>query len=202
MFLPAICNFFLWDKLPDFVPTRISITGNVSKYANKYSVWVLPMLSILSGSLYLIIGKLANLQEKYGNNNEKYSYIFALVPLSILNIINFYLILLYFDKSLIHFSIYNLVFGSLAVGMILEGNYLPKTKVNNWIGIRLFGNIKNDDAWKTSQKFGGITLIISGILILLGSLFILNNKFLIIYTCIVTLSNLSIIILYTYKITK
>ncbi len=162
MFLPIICNLFLWDKFPDFIPTRISIAGSISEYREKCFVLVLPTLSILLGSLYLIIGNLANSQEKDGSNNKKYSYIFALIPLLILNVVNFYLLLLYFNKSLIHFSVYNLVFGILAVGMILEGNYLPKTKANNWMDIRTFGNMKNDYAWKNSQKFGGVTFWIGG----------------------------------------
>lgn len=79
MFLPIICNLFLWDEFPDFIPTRISITGSISEYREKHYVLVLLTLSILLGSLYLIIGKLANSQEKGGSHNKKYSYIFALV---------------------------------------------------------------------------------------------------------------------------
>lgn len=93
----------------------------------------------------------------------------------ILNVVNFYLLLLCFNESLIRFSVYNLVFGILAIGMILEGNYLPKTKANNWMGIHMFGNMKNDYVWKNSQKFGGVTFIISGVLILLGCLFSITN---------------------------
>ena len=60
-----------------------------------------------------------------------------------------------------------LVFGLLGVAMIILGNIMPKLRMNSVVGLRSVWSMKNETAWKKSQRFGGISFIVSGIIIIM-----------------------------------
>ena len=51
--------------------------------------------------------------------------------------------------------------------MVLLGNIMPKLRMNSVVGLRTVWSIKNETAWKKSQRFGGISFIVSGIIIIM-----------------------------------
>ena len=88
---------------------------------------------------------------------------------------------------------------------ILIGNYLPKCKRNFTVGIKLPWTLYDDDVWMKTHRLGGFLFVISGILILLTSLFL--NKFsffVMIITLLITLISLTLysFIIYNHKKSK
>ena len=65
------------------------------------------------------------------------------------------------------------VFGYLFVGIIfiLVGNYLPKSRQNYTIGIKLPWTLNDTENWNKTHRFGGIVWILCGVLILTNTMF-------------------------------
>lgn len=61
-----------------------------------------------------------------------------------------------------------LIFILLGIFMIVFGNIMPKIRMNSAMGLRTKWSMKNEITWKKSQRFGGISFMIVGILIILA----------------------------------
>ena len=60
----------------------------------------------------------------------------------------------------------------IGIMFVIIGNVIPKCKNNSFIGVRTPWSMKNDIAWAYSQRYGGITLVISGIISIVGACFL------------------------------
>lgn len=49
---------------------------------------------------------------------------------------------------------------------------MPKCKLNSTVGVRTPWSMKNDKVWADANKFGGKSMIVSGILVVLETIFI------------------------------
>ena len=71
------------------------------------------------------------------------------------------------NLSSIALDLNQLVFGLLGVAMIILGNIMPKLRMNSVVGLRSVWSMKNETTWKKGQRFGGISFIVSGIIIIM-----------------------------------
>ena len=86
------------------------------------------------------------------------------------------------DKANINIS--NVSCFLLGVMFIVLGNVIPKSKRNSSVGIRTSWSMYNDTTWRKSNLFGGIAMIVTGILTALTSVFVsggLSTLLLIVY---------------------
>ena len=153
----------------------------------------------------LIITKYASKQEKGGNNNQKIGIITGILLLLLLNIMTFYFLYTDFNKvenlASVPIDPSQLIFISLGVIIMILGNIMPKVKMNSMIGLRTTWSMKNEITWKKSQRFGGISFIIIGILIIITNLFF-HPPISILLSLIILVASLPFDIYYTYKVAK
>ena len=71
------------------------------------------------------------------------------------------------NLSSIALDINQLLFGLLGVAMIILGNIMPKLRMNSIAGLRTVWSMKNETTWKKSQRFGGISFIVGGVIIII-----------------------------------
>lgn len=92
-----------------------------------------------------------------------------------------------------------MVIVSLFVGflLIIIGNYLPKTKRNYTVGIKLPWTLNSDENWNKTHRLAGYFFIIGGILFLLTS-FLGNNHLIFAILIVITIIP-SIYSFYLYK---
>ena len=94
-----------------------------------------------------------------------------------------------------------LLFGILGIAMIIIGNIMPKLRMNAFTGLKTKWSMKNETTWKKSQRFGGISYIIGGVVIVVICFFVQG-----IYCFLSTLAIIAILlvidIFYTYKIAQ
>ncbi len=64
----------------------------------------------------------------------------------------------------------------LGIFFIVLGNYLPKTKRNYTIGIKVPWTLHDDVIWDKTHKLGGIVWVVCGILMVAGGLFSIKNR--------------------------
>ncbi len=79
---------------------------------------------------------------------------------------------------------------------------MPKLKRNSIIGLRTKWSLSSDEAWAKSQRFAGAVTAISGILLLLGNIFIFRQTQAVVFSAAVIVLNLIISAAYTSKAAK
>lgn len=205
MFLPLLVVLISLKFLPDQIPAHYGISGEVDRWGSKYETLIFPGVTIIFGIIMLIITKYASKQEKGGNNNQKIGIITGILLLLLFNIMTFYFLYTDFDKvenlASVPIDPSQLIFISLGVIIMILGNIMPKVKMNSMIGLRTTWSMKNEMTWKKSQRFGGISFIIIGILIIITNLFF-HSPISILLSLIILVASLPFDIYYTYKVAK
>lgn len=205
MFLPLLVVLISLKFLPDQIPAHYGISGEVDRWGSKYETLIFPGVTIIFGIIMLIITKYASKQEKGGNNNQKIGIITGILLLLLFNIMTFYFLYTDFNKvenlASVPIDPSQLIFISLGVIIMILGNIMPKVKMNSMIGLRTTWSMKNEITWKKSQRFGGISFIIIGILIIITNLFF-HPPISILLSLIILVASLPFDIYYTYKVAK
>ena len=65
------------------------------------------------------------------------------------------------------FSFGNILILLMGIFMIVIGNIMPKTKRNSVIGLRTRWSMSNDEIWSKSNRFGGYTMVVVGVLVVI-----------------------------------
>lgn len=84
---------------------------------------------------------------------------------------------------------------------IVIGNYLPKVKQNNTLGIRVVWTLQDEENWNATHRFSGKLWMVSGILCMLCGLFGESKAALIVYIVSIMIAAI-ISILYSYLFYK
>ena len=166
MFLPLAMTLVGLPFLPDQVPTHFGIHGTADAWGSKYSILLLPILSILMGGSLLGMSVYAQKQEKTGTNNAKRTLLTACITLCIFcGITGFQIaagILETQDLGELPVDMNQVIFFLVGIMLICLGNQMPKARKNTMIGLRTRSSLVNEAVWKKCQKFGGITMMLSG----------------------------------------
>lgn len=205
MFLPLLVVLISLKFLPDQIPAHYGISGEVDRWGSKYETLIFPSVTIIFGIIMLIITKYASKQEKGGNNNQKIGIFTGILLLLLFNIMTFYFLYTDFNKvknlNSIPIDISQIIFITLGVFIIIIGNIMPKIKMNSMIGLRTTWSMKNEITWKKSQKFGGVSFIIVGILMIIMNI-LFHPPISILLSLIIPVASLPFDIYYTYKVAK
>lgn len=178
MFLPLLVIVFTLPFLPDLIPGHYDINGNIDRWGSKYEQLILPIFTIAFGLFMRWIAKLSAKKENNASN-EKVMIIIGLSSVILFNILCYiFLYKAYFgavgaDEPIIA-DINQIMFIVMGVMFCFMGNIMPKCRRNSIVGLRTKWSMANDDVWFKSQRFGGITFIISGLIIITGNLFLKN----------------------------
>lgn len=174
MFLPLAVVLVALPFLPDQIPAHYGFDNQVTRWGSKYEALLLPILTIVLGLFLLAMARYAAKHEESGKNNENVCLITGIVSLALFNLMTAYFLYTDFHKvenlSEAAFDVNQLIFGFFGLCMLIIGNVMPKLRMNSMIGLRTSWSMKNEQTWKKSQRFGGISSIISGILMILASL--------------------------------
>lgn len=203
MFLPLLINILALPFLPEKIPAHYDFNNEVTRWGSKYESLLYPIATIFMGIFLLAMAKYVKKTEENGKNNENVLIITGIVLLMYFNGMNLFSLYTSFHKienlSSVDINMYQLMFGILGFGMLIMGNVMPKLRMNSLIGLRTPWSLKDETTWKKSQRFGGISFIISGIIIILISIF--TTDFTCLIWCSVTLGVTTVIdVIYTYCI--
>ena len=162
-----ISLIFLWDQ----IAAHYGWDNEVTRWGSKYETLLLPGITFVFGLLLLGTAKHSARQEGTGKNNEKVGMITGIFALLVFNVMTGYFLYAAFNRvenlSDVPIDLNRLVFVFLGILLIVTGNIMPKVRKNSLMGLRTPWSMKNETTWKKSQRFGGISLMITGVLILL-----------------------------------
>lgn len=147
------------------------MNNQVTRWGSKYETLIFPVITVLFGYFMLGIAKFSSKQEENGTNNKNVCIVTGIASLALFNAMTVYFLYADFNSienlSYIALDMNQLVFGLLGVAMILLGNIMPKLRMNSVVGLRTVWSMKNETTWKKGQRFGGISFIVGGIIIII-----------------------------------
>lgn len=205
--VPLIADFICTFFLPDRIPMHYNVKNVVDRWGSKYEIMLIPAIIILYTFILIIVTSLADKKEKEkqninGNNNATIGYIMCILILLILNILNVIMLVLGFRQITnldeLHIKVVNLVFMLFGLLYIVIGNLSPKLKQNSYIGVRTKWTLSNEEVWKKSNHFFGITAIIAGVLMILLSVLLSNEVVVFVIVAATVLIHAVITIVYSY----
>ncbi len=171
MFLPLAVVLIALQFLPELIPAHYDMNNQVTRWGSKYETLIFPVITVLFGYFMLAMAKLSSKQEENGSNNKNVCIVTGIASLALFNAMTVYFLYADFNSienlSSIALDLNQLVFGLLGVAMIILGNIMPKLRMNSVVGLRSVWSMKNEITWKKGQRFGGISFIVSGIIIIM-----------------------------------
>ncbi|MDR0315507.1 MAG: SdpI family protein [Treponema sp.] len=195
--LPLILSFMVYNDLPEEVVIQLNVKGNPNRYLPKAAAaFGLPLFFAAVN----IISKIFLYNDPKRENISKAARIIAewIVPLFALALVP--VILFMAMGSQIPLPIIALVFTGIV--LILCGNYLPKSRQNYVIGIKLPWTLNNTDNWNRTHRMAGYLYMCCGIVLIIASFLFFGKSILLIL--ILSILALMIIapVLYSYSLYK
>lgn len=165
LLIPFIIGFLVYKDMPDMMPSHFNLEGVPDEYKPK--VFVLFGLPGIILGIYIFSYVITNLDPRRKYQGEKaMSAVLLIIP--IISIVTTVLSIFSVQgkKADVNFWLPMIMF----IMFIFIGNYLPKTKRNYTVGIKLPWTLDSDYVWDKTHKFGGKVLVIGGIIGLVTSL--------------------------------
>lgn len=213
--IPLVITGIVLGFLPDKVPMHYNAQGVIDRWGSKYENLLFPFI-ILSITLFweLFIRyyekkavKAKDEKEKAGAlSNAKMLYIVAISMASMYTVMQcFFLYGAYVEAntdathSVIDVSQISCIL--LGAMFVVLGNFMPKTRLNGVVGLRIVWSMHNDVTWAKSNRFAGIMLMIVGLMTIITAIFadsMLATGLMLVYLFV----SLIIILIYSYKVYK
>ena len=188
--LPMFFGFFMWNKLPEKLPTHWNFEGVIDGWSSKpFAVIFMPLIML---AFHLICTLAISIDPKNRNVNRK---IFGLVlwicpVMSLLCSTATYAAALGYDVR-VEFII-PLFMGIL---FLIIGNYLPKCKQNYTIGIKIPWTLNNEENWNKTHRLAGVVWTVCSLVIIVGAFF----KHAVVYTTFIPIAVMVFVpIIYSY----
>jgi uncharacterized membrane protein len=152
LLLPFIYIPFIWNKLPDSIPTHWSIHGEVDNYSSKtWGTLFLPLLSIGMYVLLLVLPKFDPRKKNYRYFGNSYRNIRLLLTIFMTTIFFITMQWAMGTMTMNPKTIFILIFGLIAV----LGNFMRTIRSNFFVGIRTPWTLDNPEVWRKTHEMGG-----------------------------------------------
>ena len=169
--IPFIYLAYIWNSLPETVPTHWNYKGEIDGWGKKSSLILITFL--LTGLTYLLFTLIPFIdpKKKIQAMGSKFYNLKFLMTLFMSALAVF---ILYSVKEQ---SITNPAFIILAIGLlyIILGNYMKTIKANYFIGFRMPWTLENETVWKKTHTLAGKLWFIGGLIIIISSLTVDKN---------------------------
>ena len=169
MLLSIIISAISLAFLSDIIPIHFGIDGKPDQFGTKYFVLIFSGISILIGSVMLIVEKFGKLTDNY----KKYLILTGNILLFMFNaiIIFFVIYALNYSKEVTNFQTSKFILPLIGTLFIIMGNFMPKIEKNNTLGFKTKWSKYSDTTWQKTHRFAGFLAVIMGLLVIILSIF-------------------------------
>lgn len=190
---PFALLWYLYDKLPNSVPTHFNMEGIPDGYSDKSSlVWIILFFMAIPYLIFMII-PLIDPKQKLNKMGGKLRQIKNVIMI-MFGLIGILIVYSSYNPEIMKTNILLMLIALLFIGL---GNYFQTIKPNYFIGIRTPWTLENENVWNKTHKMGGKVWVLGGIILfLLG--FILNADIYFIFFITISLLLAIIPTLYSY----
>jgi uncharacterized membrane protein len=166
LLLPSIHLAFIWNTLPETVPTHYDIHGNPNDYGAKSELWLLNAILLFVGLgttlLILYLNKID--PKKMGKNNPKILEKVTLVVSVLLCIIQLYILFIIQNQD---WSSPKPILVLVALVFTFLGNLMNNVKPNYFVGIRTPWTLESEEVWRVTHHVGAKLWFWSGLILAL-----------------------------------
>lgn len=165
--LPIVVGLVLWNKIPETIATHWGVDNKPNGWSSREMV-VFGMPVILTFfHLIAVVG--TTLDPKKKNISKKmFNIVLWIIP-----IISWIVMIIIYASALGHDVNIGLVINILmGILFIVIGNYLPKSKQNYTVGIKLPWTLDDKENWNKTNRLSGYLFVISGLAFLVNSMFL------------------------------
>lgn len=193
--LPALFGILMWNDLPNIITTHWGADGNADGFGGKiFAVFGLPAILL---ALHFVCLLATHLDKKQKAQNEKaLSVVYWILPIISLFVNG----IMYRAAFGWEFNLGILMPALLGLMFLILGNYLPKTKQNRTLGLKLPWTLNNEENWNKTHRFAGKVWVVCGLVQLL-SILLPFNIMLIVSLCVIAASVIAPVF-YSYTIYK
>ena len=163
--LPIPVGLLLWSRFPETMTVHWGITGQADGYASpNLVVFGLPLL--MFAFHWLCVFFTARDKRNQGRNQKMFLLVLWVIPIiSNLSLLGLYAFALDVEFSPVAWTV-------VPMGLLfaLMGNYMPKTRMNSTMGIKVPWAYSSEENWNATHRFAGKVWVIGGILVALCGL--------------------------------
>ncbi len=205
MVLPLVVTLLVLPGLPEEIPAHYGFSGEVDRWGSKYTALLFPAITLVFGGVMLLVAWLSGRQEKAGTNNVRITLVSGILCLVLFNVLTYYFLYTsaaqvtdIFAMAVDLGQVLGVFFGIL---LIVCGNLMPKLRRNSLAGLRTPWSMSSEDAWKRSQRFGGISFMLAGGITVAASLLTKGMVCILVFLGVV-LVTAGVDVWYTWRIAK
>jgi len=146
-----LASFYFYGQMPDQMASHWNSKGEVNGSLGKWSIFLMPVTSLILFLLFLFIIRLDPLKKNIEDFQKDYD-LFILVIILFLTYIGALMIVWNLG---VHFDAVKAIIPAFAVLLFYVGILLDKSKRNWFIGIRTPWTLSNDTVWRKTNELGG-----------------------------------------------
>lgn len=199
---PVVLSLLLLPLLPERIPAHYNLYGEVDRWGSRLEVLLLPLCCLVGGLLWRrLVGKISLAQLQ----NQKPMLIAGCSLLAALDALSCVILFFSFSAAdvpqteLLLPQLLNILLG---LSLLPLGTAMPKVKRNDVLGLRTKWSMANDRCWELCQGAGGKSLLLTGVLIIAGSLLIRSRLWLNLLPITLLILDGLFCILYSYRVWK
>ena len=156
--LPIPVGLLLWNRFPGNMAVHFGLTGQADGFAGRdAAVFVLPLVMLLTHWICILF---TALDKNNRNRNQKLQ---AVVLWTVPVLTNLSMAGMYAFALGVEFS--PVAWTMIPVGVLFAviGNYMPKTRMNSTIGIRIPWTFSSEENWNATHRLAGKLWVVGGI---------------------------------------
>ena len=160
--LPVPIGLLLWDKFPETMAIHFGFNGLANGFAtSSFAIFVPPVIMLAVQWICI----LANAFDKRNaeRNQKMQTLVLWIIPaLSILSSCGIYALALELEFSPTAWTV-------MIMGLIFAvlGNYMPKTRMNPTMGIKVWWAYTSEENWNATHRFAGKLWVVGGLILAL-----------------------------------
>lgn len=165
---PILLGLALYDQLPDMVPTHFNARWEPDGWSSRpVAVFGLPCLMAALNLLCFWVFSYVETQYKDRKVAPEALMTFCFWIPAVISLTLVPMTLLRAIGKEVPMALFLNVFMGLI--FLVAGNYLPKCRMNAFVGIKLPWTYSSEDNWNRTHRLGGFVWVIAGILWLLNA---------------------------------
>ena len=162
--LPMLAGLILWNRLPDTIATHFGPSGQADGWSSKpFAVFFFPLF-LLGVNLLCIFITSAD-PKRRNISGKALGLVYWIAPLMSVIIS----ILTYTTALGMELNVNLFVMLTMGLLFIAVGNYLPKSRQNYTVGIKIPWTLNDPDNWNKTHRFAGKLWMAGGVIILLNA---------------------------------
>ena len=159
---PFLYIAWIWDKLPESVPTHFGIDGKPDAYGSKIS-FLIPVVVLMVAGLgaYFLIKNLEKFDPKRAKQmSENTFHKLAMLLLVFMSCLSLYVV-----HSTLQSGLGSFLFVLMGLFFAAMGNLMHSVKPNYFIGIRLPWTLSNDENWRKTHQLASKVWFVGGLVV-------------------------------------